>query len=79
VSALHSASEYGVKPRQIEEAIRWERRTAAVAAWLESFRERVGRTLLSADFGVGLGSWESKAESTSTSTAADKSVRPTLP
>jgi uncharacterized protein (DUF433 family) len=26
------ASEYGVKPRQIEEAIRWEQRTAAVAA-----------------------------------------------
>lgn len=26
------ASEYGVKPQQIEEAIRWEQRTAAVAA-----------------------------------------------
>jgi uncharacterized protein (DUF433 family) len=26
------ASEYGVKPRQIEEAIRWEQKTAAVAA-----------------------------------------------
>ena len=26
------ASEYGLKPRQIEEAIRWEQRTAAVAA-----------------------------------------------
>jgi uncharacterized protein (DUF433 family) len=26
------ASEYGIKPRQIEEAIRWEQRTAAIAA-----------------------------------------------
>ena len=26
------ASEYGLKPRQIEEAIRWEQRTGAVAA-----------------------------------------------
>ncbi len=26
------ASEYGVTPKQIEEAIRWEQRTAAVAA-----------------------------------------------
>jgi uncharacterized protein (DUF433 family) len=26
------ASEYGLKPRQIEETIRWERRTGAVAA-----------------------------------------------
>ncbi|HEV2698280.1 MAG TPA: DUF433 domain-containing protein, partial [Terriglobales bacterium] len=26
------ASEYGVTPKQIEEAIRWEQRTAAIAA-----------------------------------------------
>jgi uncharacterized protein (DUF433 family) len=26
------ASEYGVKPQQIEEAIRWEQRTVAIAA-----------------------------------------------
>jgi uncharacterized protein (DUF433 family) len=26
------AKEYGVKPRQIEEAIRWEQKTAVVAA-----------------------------------------------
>jgi len=26
------ASEYGVTPKQIEEAVRWEQRTAAVAA-----------------------------------------------
>lgn len=31
-SIVDLASEYGVTPRQIEEAIRWEQRTAAVAA-----------------------------------------------
>jgi hypothetical protein len=32
VAIDHLAFEYGLKPRQIEEAIRWEQRTAAVAA-----------------------------------------------